>query len=65
MPYYKIKSKQVFKIIQEIYNFLIATLRTGKFYPTLSEIKPLALYSCLLKTLALSPSDYNNYYNDP
>lgn len=54
-PYYKIKSKQVFKVIQEIYNFLIATLRSGRFYNILNELKPMAIYSCAMKTLAFSP----------
>lgn len=65
LPYHKIKSPSLIKVIEEIYNTLIVTIRFNVFYSAFSQCRKELIQGCLFRTLVLNGEDYENYFYAP
>ena len=65
VPYHKIKSPSLIKLIEETYNTLIVAIRSNVYYSTFAECRKELIQGCLFRTLLLNAEDYDNYFFSP
>lgn len=65
VPYHKISSNSLIKLIEEILNLLIIAVRNSFYFSHFLEYKQAVLHGCILKVLAFSPLDNDTFNEEP
>jgi hypothetical protein len=61
-PYYEIKDLSVLNTLDEIYSFMVVSLRANDFYHIFVQYKDKMIEDLIFRALMLTPIDYENYY---
>jgi hypothetical protein len=64
LPYFQLKPGAL-DVVEQVYGFLTICLRTNMYYSLFAECRNILIHKCIFKTLALSPNEYSNYYQQP
>jgi len=64
-PYYKIKDLSVLSSLDEVYVLFISALRSNLFYNVFVQYKEKMIEDLIFRALVLTPTDYENYYENP